>query len=67
MVQFESEYPTVKFFKMDIDKFQEFANIMGIRAMPTFFFYIGSQKVDEVVGANVTEIKGKIEMYSRDD
>ncbi|KAI5816201.1 thioredoxin-like protein [Pyronema omphalodes] len=64
IAQFEALYTDVKFFKLDIDKFQELATTMDIRAMPTFFFYVGSEKVDEVVGANTTQIQAKIEKYS---
>ncbi|KAI5816183.1 thioredoxin-like protein, partial [Pyronema omphalodes] len=61
IAQFKTLYKDVKFFKLDIDNFQELPNTMGIRAMPTFFFYAGSEKVDQVVGANTTEIQAKIE------
>jgi thioredoxin 1 len=49
---------------MDVDAVTDVAgNILGVRAMPTFYFYKGGQKVDEVVGADTSAIKAKIDKY----
>ncbi|GAB0132441.1 kinetochore-associated Ndc80 complex subunit nuf2 [Epichloe bromicola] len=42
----------VHFIKFDVDELPAVAQALGVRAMPTFFFFRGGKKVDEMVGAN---------------
>jgi len=52
-------------YKMDVDEVEELAMELGISAMPTFFFYRkrNTTPVDTVVGANIDELKTKIEKH----
>jgi len=42
----------VYFAKFDVDELPELAQELGIRAMPTFTFFVDGKKADEFVGAN---------------
>lgn len=42
----------VHFIKVDVDEVPAVTQALGVRAMPTFFFFRGGKKVDEMVGAN---------------
>ncbi|KAL0634377.1 thioredoxin trx1 [Maublancomyces gigas] len=58
------DYPDVDFFKVDVDKLSSVASELGVRAMPTFYFFKKGEKVGEVVGANPPALKAAIEKYS---
>lgn len=57
VVAFSMDYPEVDFYKVDVDQVASVASELGVRAMPTFFFFKGGEKVGEVVGANPSAIK----------
>ncbi|KAG6004070.1 hypothetical protein E4U21_001415 [Claviceps maximensis] len=42
----------IHFVKFDVDKLPVVAGILGVRSLPTFFFFKNGKKVDELVGAN---------------
>ena len=48
----ESEYPNVKFVKVDVDTEQQFAMSLGIRGVPTVMIYDGDKLVDRSSGVN---------------
>ncbi|KOS22928.1 Thioredoxin [Escovopsis weberi] len=49
----ESEFKDkVRFVKFDVDQLPELSQELGVRAMPTFLFFRGGEKVHEMVGAN---------------
>jgi len=50
-------------YKVDVDEAEDVALELGISAMPTFFFYRNKEKVDTIVGANVDELKTKMEKH----
>ena len=54
------EYTNVIFVKVDVDKQDKIAQMCGVRAMPTFQFFKGGQKVDELKGADVATLKSKV-------
>ncbi len=46
------ENPEAEFVKVDVDEADDVAAACGIQAMPTFHFYKGGVKVDEMMGAD---------------
>jgi len=54
------EYTNVIFVKVDVDNQDKIAQMCGVRAMPTFQFFKGGKKVDELMGADVTTLKSKV-------
>jgi thioredoxin-like negative regulator of GroEL len=42
--------------KVDVDEADDIAQFAGIRAMPTFHFYKGGSKVDEMMGADQNKL-----------
>lgn len=63
LVKFSEQYSNVKFYKVDVDESPDVAQELGVRAMPTFYFFKDGEKVGEVVGANPQAIKSTIEKY----
>ena len=47
---FESQFPGVKFVKVDIDKDREYVIELGVRSVPTIMIYDGSKVVETAVG-----------------
>eukprot|EP00608_Synchroma_pusillum_P011453 CAMPEP_0198429936 /NCGR_PEP_ID=MMETSP1452-20131203/10688_1 /TAXON_ID=1181717 /ORGANISM="Synchroma pusillum, Strain CCMP3072" /LENGTH=174 /DNA_ID=CAMNT_0044150359 /DNA_START=121 /DNA_END=641 /DNA_ORIENTATION=+ len=58
-------YSDVRFIKVPEHLNQELIMSLGVRAFPTFFFYINGQKVDEMRGANERGLVDKIETLRR--
>eukprot|EP00577_Skeletonema_sp_RCC1716_P024125 CAMPEP_0113404542 /NCGR_PEP_ID=MMETSP0013_2-20120614/18450_1 /TAXON_ID=2843 ORGANISM="Skeletonema costatum, Strain 1716" /NCGR_SAMPLE_ID=MMETSP0013_2 /ASSEMBLY_ACC=CAM_ASM_000158 /LENGTH=103 /DNA_ID=CAMNT_0000290161 /DNA_START=49 /DNA_END=360 /DNA_ORIENTATION=+ /assembly_acc=CAM_ASM_000158 len=54
------EYTNVIFVKVDVDNQDKIAQMCGVRAMPTFQFFKGGKKVDELMGADVATLKSKV-------
>jgi thioredoxin-like negative regulator of GroEL len=50
--RFSDIYKNAAFFKLDVDKVEDVAGELGVRAMPTFMIFKDGEKVNEVVGAN---------------
>ncbi|KAA8905000.1 putative thioredoxin [Sphaerosporella brunnea] len=61
IVAFSQDYPDVSFYKLDVDEVPDVAQELGVRAMPTFCFFKGGEKIQEVVGANPPALKSAIE------
>ncbi|KAL7538793.1 hypothetical protein ACHAWF_006216 [Thalassiosira exigua] len=55
------EFTNVIFVKVDVDAQEKISQMCGIRAMPTFQFYKGGSKVDEMCGANINSLKQKVQ------
>ncbi|XP_074661474.1 thioredoxin-like [Tubulanus polymorphus] len=53
----ESEFPNVKFVKVDVDANSETSEECKISAMPTFHAYHDGKKVDELVGASEDKLR----------
>ena len=47
---FESQFPDVKFVKIDIDKNREYVMELGVRSVPTIMIYDGSKVVETSIG-----------------
>lgn len=58
--QLSGGFPQVKFFKVDVDAVDDVAQELGVRAMPTFMFFKGGEKVTEVVGADIKAIEKSV-------
>lgn len=54
------ENPDVEFVKVDVDDAEDVAGECGISAMPTFQFYKGGVKIDEMRGANKEGLATKV-------
>mmetsp|Transcript_9996 Transcript_9996/g.15979 ORF Transcript_9996/g.15979 Transcript_9996/m.15979 type:complete len:105 (-) Transcript_9996:286-600(-) len=51
-----AENPDVEFAKCDVDEADDVAGNCGIQAMPTFMFYKGGSKIDEMKGADPNKL-----------
>lgn len=59
--KFAAENPSVKFYQIDVDELSDVAAELGVRAMPSFMFFKGGEKVGDVVGANPNALKTEVE------
>lgn len=57
VIAFSQDYPDVDFYKIDVDKLSSVASELGVRAMPSFYFFKNGEKVGEVIGANPPALK----------
>lgn len=57
------ENPTVKFIKVDVDKFGDIAKEYVITAMPTFIYLKESKEVHRIRGADERQIREKVAEY----
>ncbi|KAF0718153.1 Aste57867_1864 [Aphanomyces stellatus] len=61
--QWANEYHDVLFLEVNEASNEDVIHSIGIRGFPTFHLYINSQKVDELVGADVNTLKSKIDTW----
>ncbi len=59
-VQLSEANADVAFYKSDVDVADEVAARCGIQAMPTFQFYKGGVKVDELRGADINKLNALV-------
>ncbi|KAN0015609.1 hypothetical protein ACTFIU_008348 [Dictyostelium citrinum] len=59
--QLSSEYKDVIFLKVDVDQCKSTTQSQGVRAMPTFKFFIERRQVHEFSGADKNQLKSSIE------
>jgi thioredoxin 1 len=62
--QWSNENTHIKFYKVDVDKADDVAQELNVRAMPTFMFFKGGEKVTEVVGADQAQIANGIKLLT---
>ena len=63
VTRYATAYTDARFYKLDVDEVPDVAQELGIRAMPTFVFFKGGERLDEVVGANPKAIEAGIKKY----
>lgn len=56
-VKIAEENPGAVFYKVDVDDASDIASKCGISAMPTFQFYKGGEKVEEICGASEEKLR----------
>lgn len=54
--QMAKKYPNVNFIQINSDK-SEISQERGVRALPTFQFYINGRMVDEVTGGDPNKVE----------
>ncbi|KAF9383685.1 Cytoplasmic thioredoxin isoenzyme 2 [Podila verticillata] len=52
LTEYDEDFADITFIKVDVDEFPEVSEKAGLRAMPTFHFYLNGHKTDELVGAD---------------
>ena len=62
--RWSEECASTVFIKVDVDKARDVATSQAIQAMPTFKFYKGGAKIDELVGANAEKLKALCAKYN---
>ena len=62
--RWSEEFASTVFIKVDVDKARDVATSQAIQAMPTFKFYKGGAKIDELVGANAEKLKALCAKYN---
>jgi thioredoxin 1 len=50
------DHTDVQFVKVDVDDAEEIASACGIQAMPTFQFFKGGKKIEEMRGADPSKL-----------
>lgn len=50
------QYPTINFFKVDVDQSKELSKFFKIECMPTFIFIKNNELFDKVEGADLDKI-----------
>ena len=63
-VKMADEFTNIEFVKVDVDDAEEIAASQAVSAMPTFKFYKGGAKIDELVGANAEKLKALCAKYN---
>ena len=57
------DFPDAVFVKVDVDEAGDISEHCGIRAMPTFQFFKGGNKVSEFSGADESKLKSTVQKH----
>ncbi|XP_010244548.1 PREDICTED: thioredoxin H9-like [Nelumbo nucifera] len=63
--ELSEKYPSLMFLSVDVDELAEFSSTWDIRATPTFYFLRDGQQVDQIVGANKSDLQKKIASHAK--
>jgi thioredoxin len=58
---FESEYPNISFFKIDVDEHRDLAESFHIMSMPTFVILHNGEEIDRMSGCDEYKLKQLLE------
>ena len=58
---FSEKYPTVSFYKIDVDALEELTMYAGVDCMPTFQLYKGGEHINTLEGANAVALEEMIQ------
>jgi thioredoxin 1 len=58
--EYADKYPSVNFYKIDVDALEELTMYAGVNCMPTFQLYKGGEHVDTLEGADAVALQDKI-------
>ncbi|CAI5744177.1 unnamed protein product [Peronospora destructor] len=61
--QLSNEFHDVVFLEADEAQNRSLIGALGVRGFPTFHFYLNKSKVDELVGADPSQLRAKIEQW----
>ncbi len=56
----KDKYPSIKFFKLDIDEHEEFARKYKVESIPCFILFKDGLEEDRMVGANKVKLEEMI-------
>ena len=57
---YADKYPSVNFYKIDVDALEELTMYAGVNCMPTFQLYKGGEHVDTLEGADAVALENMI-------
>ena len=58
---FSEKYPTVNFYKIDVDLLEELTMYAGVDCMPTFQLYKNGEHINTLEGANAVALEEMIQ------
>jgi thioredoxin 1 len=58
---FESEYPSISFFKIDVDEYRDLATEFSVSAMPTFVTLHNGKEIGRLSGCDEYKLKQLLE------
>ncbi|RQM18837.1 hypothetical protein DD237_002604 [Peronospora effusa] len=61
--QLSDQYHDVVFLEVDEAQNRSLIGALGVRGFPTFHFYMNKSKIDELVGADPSQLRAKIEQW----
>ena len=59
----ETKFPTIGFYKVDIDTAKDVAKKFGVKTGPKFEFYLNGKLVDYVEGVNEDKVHQKLIVF----
>jgi thiol-disulfide isomerase/thioredoxin len=66
MLSTAAEFENVVFLKVNVDNNVGISSTLGVRAMPTFMFFLNGIKVDQFEGASEEKLYQKIKQHKTD-